>query len=320
MLLFFIPVLLIVYLYWWRRDKQKIENVIGNYIFITGCDTGFGNAAAKRFDKLGFHVLAGCFTEKGALQLQAVTSERLKTVQMDISKPDSVKKAAEWVKSQVGEQGLWGLINNAGISGIIAPTDWLKIDHFRKPIEVNLLGTIDVTLNVLPLLKKRKGRIVIVASVLGRVAPHGGGYSPSKFGLEGFNDSLRRDMQPFEIKVSCIEPGLFKTGMNNDNKQYEAKLALWNEVPTVVRKQYGDNYFHKSEEQMLKHRESLFKDDLSPVVKCMEHAMIAKYPRTRYSVGSDAAFLWLPLSYMPSVLQDIAVCRTKIKLANPNFV
>lgn len=315
-----LPFLLVGYIYWWIRDKQTIENVTGKYIFITGCDTGFGNAAARRFDQLGLYVLAGCFSEEGAQKLQAVTSERLKTVQLDISKPDSVKKAADWIKSQVGEKGLWGLVNNAGISGIIAHTDWLKIDHFRKPIEVNLLGTIDVTLNILPFVKKTKGRIVTVGSVLGRVAPNGGGYCPSKYGLEGFNDSLRRDMKPFGIKVSCIEPGLFKTAMTNDGKQYEARLKLWNELPTVVRKQYGDNYFNTCEEKIHQLRESVFKDDLSVVVKCMEHALTAKYPRTRYSAGNDAAYLWIPLSYMPSILQDFAVSRSKIKLAHPDFV
>lgn len=87
--------------------------------------------------------------------------------------------------------GLWGLVNNAGIMGPSAPTDWLDIEHFREPIEVNLIGLINVTINMLPLIKKAKGRIVNVSSVGGRLAFCGGGYFPSKFGVEGFNDSLR---------------------------------------------------------------------------------------------------------------------------------
>lgn len=87
--------------------------------------------------------------------------------------------------------GLWGLINNAGIIGPSAPTDWLDIEHFREPIEVNLIGLINVTINMLPLIKQAKGRIVNVSSVGGRLAFSSGGYCPSKFGVEGFNDSLR---------------------------------------------------------------------------------------------------------------------------------
>lgn len=89
--------------------------------------------------------------------------------------------------------GLWGLVNNAGIMGPSAPTDWLDIEHFREPIEVNLIGLINVTINMLPMIKKAKGRIVNVSSVGGRLAFSGGGYFPSKFGVEGFNDSLRYD-------------------------------------------------------------------------------------------------------------------------------
>lgn len=87
--------------------------------------------------------------------------------------------------------GLWGLVNNAGIMGPTAPTDWLDIEHFREPIEVNLIGLINVTINMLPLIKLAKGRIVNVSSIGGRLAFCGGGYCPSKFGVEGFNDSLR---------------------------------------------------------------------------------------------------------------------------------
>lgn len=87
--------------------------------------------------------------------------------------------------------GLWGLINNAGLMGPSAPTDWLKIEHFREPIEVNLIGLINVTLNMLPLIKKAKGRIVNISSIGGCLAICSGGYCPSKFGVEAFNDSLR---------------------------------------------------------------------------------------------------------------------------------
>ena len=87
--------------------------------------------------------------------------------------------------------GLWGLINNAGVLGVLAPTDWLTVNDYREPIEVNLFGLIDVTLNMLPLLKKALGRVINVSSVGGRLAFGGGGYTPSKYAVEGFNDSLR---------------------------------------------------------------------------------------------------------------------------------
>lgn len=87
--------------------------------------------------------------------------------------------------------GLWGLVNNAGRSVPIGPLDWMQFEDFQKVLDVNLVGVIDVTLQFLPLLKKARGRVVNVASILGRLAIIGGGYCLSKHGMEAFSDSLR---------------------------------------------------------------------------------------------------------------------------------
>ena len=87
--------------------------------------------------------------------------------------------------------GLWGVVNNAGISLPSGPTDWLTIEDYKPMLAVNLCGVINVTLSVLPLIKKAKGRVVNVASVFGRISPFGGPYCVSKYGVEAFNDSLR---------------------------------------------------------------------------------------------------------------------------------
>ncbi|NXP11450.1 DHRS9 reductase, partial [Thinocorus orbignyianus] len=229
----------IISLWWhWRaRDRMKVTSLAGKYIFITGCDTGFGNMAAKIFDKRGFHVFASCLTETGAKELKAVTSKQLQTVLLDVRDSDSVKKAAACC--------LWGLVNNAGILGPSAPTDWLDIKHFREPIEVNLIELINITINMLPLVKIAKGRIVDVSSVGGRLAFSGGGYFPSKFGVEEFNDSLRRDMKAFGVKVCCIQPGLFKTPLTDPAQVMKDKEVIWNKLPLDIKKQYGEEYFQK---------------------------------------------------------------------------
>ncbi len=87
--------------------------------------------------------------------------------------------------------GLWAVVNNAGISFPTAPNDWLEIEDFKPMINVNLIGVIAVTLSVLPLIKKAKGRVVNVASVFGRISTMGGAYCITKYGVEAFNDSLR---------------------------------------------------------------------------------------------------------------------------------
>lgn len=87
--------------------------------------------------------------------------------------------------------GLWGLVNNAGRSIPIGPAEWMQKEDFDKVLDVNLIGVIDVTLQFLPLLKKAQGRVVNVASVMGRLSLTSGGYCMSKWGVESFSDSLR---------------------------------------------------------------------------------------------------------------------------------
>lgn len=87
--------------------------------------------------------------------------------------------------------GLWGLVNNAGISIPTAPNEWLTKHDFMKILDVNLLGLLEVTLSLLSLVRKARGRVVNVSSVVGRVSLLGGGYCISKYGVEAFSDSLR---------------------------------------------------------------------------------------------------------------------------------
>lgn len=87
--------------------------------------------------------------------------------------------------------GLWGLVNNAGTGIPGGINEWLTTDDFLKIVKVNLLGVIDVTINMLPMIRKAQGRVVNVGSVAGRISICGGGYCISKHGVESFSDCLR---------------------------------------------------------------------------------------------------------------------------------
>lgn len=87
--------------------------------------------------------------------------------------------------------GLWGIVNNAGRSLPMGPSEWMRVEDFHSTLKVNMNGVIAMTMTFLPLIKKARGRIVNVASVLGRVAANGGGYCISKFAVESFSDCLR---------------------------------------------------------------------------------------------------------------------------------
>lgn len=89
---------------WLLRDRQSLPSSDA-FIFITGCDSGFGRLLALRLDQRGFRVLAGCLTPSGAENLQQVASSRLHTTLLDVTDPQSVQRAATWVESHVKEAG-----------------------------------------------------------------------------------------------------------------------------------------------------------------------------------------------------------------------
>jgi len=96
--------------------------------------------------------------------------------------------------------GLFGLVNAAEGTTPAAPTDWLRIDDFHSELEVNLLGLIELTLKLLPLLKKAKGRVVNLINAKGFMAFVGGGYNLSKWGMESFSDILR-----WVVRNTCMK-------------------------------------------------------------------------------------------------------------------
>uniref|UniRef100_UPI00398EB908 retinol dehydrogenase 5 n=1 Tax=Pristiophorus japonicus TaxID=55135 RepID=UPI00398EB908 len=289
---------------WLIRDRQKIQDVRDKCVLITGCDTGFGNLLAKHLDRKGFRVLAGCLTQKGVDTLQRSNSSRLKAVLLDVTDYSSIQKAADWVQAEVGEKGLWGLVNNAGRAIPIGPTEWMKMEDYYKVLNVNLLGLMEVTLTFLPLVKKARGRVVNMASIMGRIAFAGGGYCLSKCGVESFSDSLRRDMHYFGVRVCIIEPGFFKTALTNIECIENDLQRLWDRLTPEVRESYGQKYFEKYVKVQRFSMHALCGSDLSKVTNCIEHALTARHPRTRYAVGWDAKLFWIPLSYMPTILGD----------------
>ncbi|XP_058529726.1 retinol dehydrogenase 16-like [Ochotona princeps] len=287
----------------WYRERQVVSQMQDKYVFITGCDSGFGNLLARQLDMRGLRVLAACLTEKGAEELRRQTSDRAETVILDVTQTESITAAAQWVKERVGDRGLWGLVNNAGVAMPIAPNEWLTKQDFVDVLNVNLLGMIEVTLSLLPLVRKARGRVVNVSSVLGRLSIMGGGYCISKYGVQAFSDSLRRELSPFGVKVAIIEPGVFQTNLTSMESFLRSLQASWDQASPEVKEVYGQGYAAA----FMNIGASLnppVRQDIHMVSDCMEHALTSRHPRTRYSPGWDAKFFYIPLSYMPTCLVD----------------
>uniref|UniRef100_A0A3P9B8J8 Retinol dehydrogenase 5 (11-cis/9-cis) n=1 Tax=Maylandia zebra TaxID=106582 RepID=A0A3P9B8J8_9CICH len=238
---------------WLYRDSLEIEDFKNKYVFVTGCDTGFGNLLCKKLDRKGFRVLAGCLTEKGADDLKECRA--LSELSCDVTSQDSIEKAMEWTKTL-------GLVNNVDV-------------HYPWHTESKLNGVIAMTMTFLPLIKQARGRIVNVASVLGR------------FAVESFSDCLRHPL--LWIKVCIVEPGFFKTAVTSLEPIERELHRLWNQLSPEVKASYGDKYLDNVNVNIQRLiMNAVCDSDLTKVTNCMEHALSAAYPRTRYSAGWDA--------------------------------
>ncbi|KAK6166793.1 hypothetical protein SNE40_023413 [Patella caerulea] len=297
--------------YWtvkWFLEGLKVENYGEKYILITGCDIGFGNLLAKRLDGLGFHVIAACLKQDAADELKKASSERLKTLKLDVTSEDDIKSALTKVKSILPpNKGLWAVVNNAGIGGAIGPIACLTRRDYTDTLAVNLFGVIDVTKMFLPLIRKERGRVVNIASMLGRIALIPTPYCVSKYGVEAFSDSLRRELYHQGIKVSILEPGYFNTEILNPKKLYERFLDSFNKGDPEFREYYGQEFIDQTKTFFDKLPETS-SNNLFQVIDAYEHAITARYPKHRYIVGNDAKYFFRLLWTIPEWMSDFIIC------------
>jgi 11-cis-retinol dehydrogenase len=139
------------------------------------------------------------------------------------------------------------LVNNAGSLGVNGPDDWLIIDDYQKVMDINAMGVIRVSQKFKPLVKKAKGRMVTVASVLGRVALKSAGpYCMSKYACEAYMDVLRQEMRDFGVTVHILEPGTFcQTGIHEINAMDKLQEMVWNRTSDSTKSEYGPTFFEE---------------------------------------------------------------------------
>ena len=154
-------------------------------VVVTGTSTGIGAATAKHLAESGFHVFAGVRREEDGQTLVAETSGEVTPIIIEVADPETISAAVSTVGDTVGDRGLAGLVNNAGIAKP-APLEFQPMADFRTQLEVNLFGPVAMIQAFLPLVRRGHGRIVNVGSIGGKVAlPLNAAYSASKFGMRG---------------------------------------------------------------------------------------------------------------------------------------
>ena len=175
---------------------------------ITGASSGIGEATARALVADGMKVV---LLARRADRIDALAGELgdgAIAIAADVTDRDSLVAAAERVQTELG--GADVLVNNAGVM-LLGPFSSEQRDDYRQMVEVNLLGAITATEVFLPQLRERGGDLVNISSVAGRVAgPGGAAYHATKWGLNGWSDALRQELQP-DIRVIVVEPGAVTT-------------------------------------------------------------------------------------------------------------
>lgn len=273
-------------------------------VVISGASTGIGAASAGVLAEKGFVVFAGVRNDGDAQRLAGLSSN-IRPVMLDVTKADSLERAAQVVrKSGVT---LRGVVSNAGIA-VGGPLEHVSADDMRRQFEVNVYGALALVQTFLPLLSENDGRVVFVGSISGRLAtPYIGPYSASKFALRGLADAMRLELAPAGIAVSLIEPSSVKTPIWGKGRTEAGRIAR--RLESKARPHY-----RKAFERILSITESEERDGMpvEVVSAAIAHALTARRPRAQYVVGTPAR-MGSVLAALPAGLRDKAV-RASMRL------
>ena len=268
-------------------------------VVITGASSGIGRDAALHFIELGYTVFAGVrkLEDGEQVKVAAARPDRFYPVQLDVTNAEQVEAARASVSEHVGPGGLTALVSNAGIAAMsgAASCEQCPIETQQMVMDVNFFGAVRVVQAFLPLLRVSQGTVIFNTALIARtVIPFNAGYAASKCALEGWADSLRREVQPLGVRVAMIEAGYIASDL--ERKQHVARA----EDPQIYPLEAGIHAAMTKSSTRLANRANA-----SPrrVSEAMAAAASAKNPRPRRIVGVGARLIWT-IGALPDWLQD----------------
>lgn len=198
-------------------------------VVITGASTGIGRAAVAKAVREGAYVFPSVRKQADAESLKTEFGEAVSPLMFDVADEAAVRAGAAQVAQTLGNRRLFGLVNNAGIA-VPGPLLHLETDELRRQFEINFFGVHNVTRAFADLLGAdpqrigKPGRIIMISSVGGQNgAPFVGPYAASKFAIEGYSQSLRRELMLYGIDVIVVGPGAIATPIWDKAEQGDLK-------------------------------------------------------------------------------------------------
>lgn len=267
-------------------------------VVITGTSSGIGHASAKVLIARGFRVFGSVRKQADADRLKAEFGANYVPLIFDVTDEAAVHAAAREVRASLGGETLKGLVNNAGVA-VSGPALEMSSDDFRMQIDINVIGPFVATQAFGPLLgadrslKGTPGRVVMISSVAGK---HGNPllspYSTSKHAIEGFSESLRRELMLYGIKVVIIGPGAVKTN-------------IWDKVDEVDISRYDNSEYRPALERLQKYARQLGEKGLpaEQLGELVHHVLTDPNPKVRYQVTPEPGRMFM-MRFLPSRLID----------------
>lgn len=278
-------------------------------VLVTGASSGIGETCVRRLDAMGYQVFAGVRRREDGERLRTAASERFCPLVLDVTDSAAIERAVEAVSLALGDRGLTGLVNNAGIA-LGGPLEYVTPDELRFQLEVNVVGLHAMTRAFLPLVRRGRGRIVHIGSISGLIAsPFTGPYAASKHAVEALADALRQELIPEGLHVSVIEPGQIRTPIWN--KGLAGFATIDRRIPEEGMARYGTRL--KVMAWMVE-RAPRVGEPPEAVADAVVHALEAAEPKTRYVIGRDARVRLALSRWLPDRLVDAIVLRVMRKV------
>lgn len=279
-----------------------MERTQERHVLVTGASSGIGRATVLHLARSGFHVFAGVRQPDDGYRLEAESTGRISPIQLDVTSTGDIARAAADVEAVVRDDGLVGIVNNAG-EGFPGPLEILPIDDLREQLEVNVIGQVAVTQRFLPLLRRAtSARIVFVGSIGGKLAVQfAGAYHASKYAMEAIADSWRQELLDDSIEVTIIEPGTVSTEIWRKAIQQLDELRT---IPGAIR----------YDERLEEFRRTLHFADkngmpAAKVAEVVEKALTEDRPSSRYPVGAAARIAYRARPLIPDRVFDKIATR-----------
>lgn len=270
-------------------------------VLITGCSSGIGLAAVELLAARGWRVIASARQAEDVERLHAAGHS---AVRLNVADPESIGTALNETLTLTGGR-LDALVNNAGIA-IPGAVEDLSRELLERQFDTNLFGTLELTNSVLPLMRRQgHGRVVMVSSILGRVAvPWRGAYNASKFALEGITDTLRLELRGGGIYVSLVNPGPVRSRFRDNS------LANFDAWVNSSASPHRETYARLRAETGARKDQQPFTAEPEAVARKIAHALESRRPRARYYVtlpayALAAARCLLPVGWLDALLSRI---------------